>query len=449
MNVVKLVPLLLAAGCAAVGPDYQRPATTLAPQFVGGDSAALAPVAARDWWQDYRDPTLSALVARGLAQNLDVAAARERIHQAEANLRATGVNAALEGAPSAAWSRSGGSSSSASTGASAELGASLVLDMFGGLRREREAAQANLAAAHADLEQTRLAWLAELIAAYADARYYQEALALARETIRSREETVAVTQRLYEGGDETEYDLAEAQALLDTARADLPDYLAQFNANVFAIATLLNEPAAPLLSQMQKGASQLRIPGSTAIGVPADLLRNRPDVRYSEGLLQAAVAEVGVSTADMLPSITLTGDISYAQGTRSWSFGPALSLPLLNQGLLSAQRDAAISSAKQAEIDWRAAVTAAVEDVQVAQSNLAQYRRKAVALQKSAASYDRALQLAQENFRGGAITLLDLLDTDRSAASARISAASAKNDAAKEWAMLQIALGAGAIAGGN
>ncbi len=449
MKVVKLAPFLLIAGCAAVGPNYQRPDVALAPQFVGGTGAALAPVAARAWWEDYRDPTLTALVERGLRQNLDVAAARERIRQAEANLRATGVNAALDGGPSASWSRSGGDGTAASTGHSADLGASLVLDMFGGIRREREAARADLAAAQADLEQVRLAWLADLIAAYADARYYQEALELARETIKSREETVAVTQRLYDAGDETEYDLAEAQALLDSARADLPNYLAQFNANVFAIASLLNEPAAPLLAQMQKGAAQLRIPGSTAIGVPADLLRSRPDLRYYEGLLQAAVANVGVSTADMLPSVTLTGDISYAKGSRSWSFGPALSLPLLNQGLLSAQRDAAISSAKQAEIDWRAAVSSAVEDVQVAQSNLEQYRRRTIALQKSAASYEHALELARENFRGGAITLLDLLDTDRSTASARISAASAKNDAAKEWAALQIAIGAGAIAGGS
>lgn len=447
MNVVKIAPLLLVAACAAVGPDYQRPDIALAPQFVGGAGARLAPVADRAWWQDYRDPVLSALVERGLRQNLDVAAARERIRQAEANLRATGVNATLDGSPAASWSRSGGEGTSAATGHSAELGASLVLDMFGGIRREREAAKADLAAAQADLEQVRLAWLADLIAAYADARYYQEALALARETIKSRVETVEVTRRLYDAGDETEYDLAEAQALLDTARADVPGYQAQFNANVFAIATLLNEPAEPLLAQMQKGSAQLPIPGSTAIGVPADLLRNRPDLRYYEGLLHAAVADVGVSTADMLPSVTLTGDIYYAKGARSWSFGPALSLPLLNQGLLSAQRDARISAANQAEIDWRSAVSSAVEDVQVAQSNLAQYRKKTTALQKSAASYAHALELARENFRGGAITLLDLLDTDRSTASARISAASAKNDAAKEWAMLQIALGAGAVAG--
>lgn len=451
MNVVKLAPLLIVAGCTAVGPDYRQPDIALPQTFVGGTDAPVpqtSPVGDQAWWRAYQDPMLTALVEQGLAQNLDVVAARERIRQAEANLRATGVNAALDGSGSSARTRSGGDNLAGSTAITTDLSASLVLDMFGGIRRGREAARADLTAARADLQQTRLAWLADLIAAYADARYYQEALTLARETIKARSETVDVIRNQYDAGDETEYDLAEAQALLEAAQADVPDYLAQFNANVFAIATLMNEPAAPLLKRMEKGAPQLRIPGSTAIGVPADLLRNRPDVRYYEGLLHAAVAEVGVSTADMLPSVTLTGDVDFSGGASSWSFGPSLSLPLLNQGLLSAQRDAAISEARQAETDWRASVSSAVEDVQVAQSNLLQYRRRASALQKSASSYERALLLAQANFRGGAITLLDLLDTDRSTASARISAASARNDAAKEWATLQIALGAGANLGG-
>ena len=387
---------------------------------------------------------LTALIEQGLATNLDIDSARERIREAEANLRATGVNAAMDGSAEIDRTRSGGDGTSTTTGTNKELSASLVLDIFGGIRREREAAIADLAAAQADLEQVRLAWLADVVSAYADARYYQEAIALVRETINAREETVKITAAQYQAGDATEYDLAEAQALLDAARADLPDYLGQFNANVFAIATLLDRPAAPLLKQMERGAPQLRVLNTRQTGVPADLLRNRPDVRYYEAILRSAVADVGVATSDMLPSLTLSGDVGIASGTQTWSFGPALSLPVFNQGALAAQRDAKLSIAKQAEIDWRSAVVSAVEDVQVAQSNLLQYRRRATALQTSATSYGRALALAQESYRGGAITLLDLLDTDRSTASARISAASARNKAAKEWATLQISIGAGA-----
>ncbi len=443
-----LLPLAV-AGCA-VGPDYQRPDVDLQTRFVGGGAEAIGAVAAEQWWLDYKDPTLNQLVTRGLAQNLDVMAATEAIRQAQAELRKTGVNSAVDGALSGSRTTSGGDAvNGTATTESGALGASLVLDLFGGLRREREAASASLTAARADAETVRLAWLAELLSAYSDARYYQEVMALTRTTIDARKETVDITRSQFDAGAATEYELAEVQALLSTARASLPQYAALFDANVYAIATLLNEPAGPIMAQLQKGSPQLSTPGDVRTGVPADLLRNRPDVRSAEADLAAAVATVGVAEAALYPSLTLTGTVARTEGVDSWSFGPQLSLPVFNQGQLRASRDAQVSAAKQAEIAWRGAVASAVEDVQVAQSNLSRYRQRAALLRTAAAEYDRALALAQENYRSGAITLLDLLETDRNTASAKISAASAVNDAAKGWATLKIATGAGAAATGQ
>jgi len=445
MKTLVIVPLIAAvAGCTAVGPEYTRPDVALTPTYAGM-SGATAPVALEaGWWRQYRDSLLSELVAQGLARNLDIQTAQEAVRQARANLRATGVNAAVSGDLAADSTRSGANGSRSSDNTAESLNGAVVLDLFGGIRRESEAAQANLAAAQADVETARLSWLAETIAAYANARYYQTALALTRDTIATRQKTIEITRRQYEVGAATEYELAQAQALLETARADLPNYEALFRANVFALATLVDTPAEPLLTRMQKGAPLLRTPGRVKAGVPADLLRNRPDLRASEAALRAAVAEVGVAEADLLPSITLSGTVANSSGTRSWSLGPELSLPVFNRGALHAARDAKVSAARQAELSWRSAVNGAVEDVQVAASNLTQYRRRQVALEQAARSYGHALELAQQNYEAGAITLLDLLDTDRSAASARISAASAANETAQEWAFLQIALGAGA-----
>ncbi|WP_424932943.1 efflux transporter outer membrane subunit [Amaricoccus macauensis] len=440
---------LLVAGCA-VGPDYQRPDVTLQTRFVDGDADAIGAVATERWWLTYNDPLLDQLVARGLAQNLDVLSATEAVRQAQAELRETGINSALDGSLTGTLERSGGDAvDGVTTVESGELGASLVIDMFGGLQRERESALASLTAAQADVETVRLAWLAELVAAYSDARSYQEILALTRETIEAREETVEITRSQFEAGAATEYEVAEAQALLSNARAALPQYAALFDASVYAIATLLNEPAGPILADMQKGAAQLRTPGGAQTGVPADLLRNRPDVRSAEADLAEAVADVGVAEADLYPSLSLSGTVASVSGVEAWSFGPQLSLPVFDQGALRATRDAEISEAKQYEITWRVSVLDAVEDVQVAQSNLTRYRQRAALLRTAADEYGRALDLAQENYRSGAITLLDLLDTDRNTASARISAASAVNDAAQAWATLKIATGAGAAAAGN
>ncbi len=436
---------LIVAGCA-VGPDFQRPDLSLQARFAGGDAEAVEAVAVQAWWRSYGDATLDGLVARGLAQNLDGMTAIEAIRQAQAELRETGVNAALEGSLSASDTRAGGDSITTTTTDSTELGAGFVIDLFGSIRRERESALASLSAARADAETVRLAWLAELIAAYSDARYFQEVLALTRDTIKAREETVDITRSQYEAGAATEYELAEAQALLSTARASLPQYAALFDARVYAIATLLNEPAGPILRRLQNGAAQLRTPGGAHTGVPADLLRNRPDVRSAEAELAAAVAEVGVAEAALYPSLSLTGSVGRSDSVGTWSFGPDLSIPVFNQSSLRANRDAQISAAKQAEITWRAAILEAVEDVQVAQSNLARSRQRAALLRTAANDYRRALSLAQENYRNGAITLLYLLETDRNTASARISAASAVNDAAQAWATLKIATGAGAAA---
>ncbi len=443
-----LLMCLLVAGCA-VGPDYQRPEVSLQTRFVGGDAEAIETVATEQWWLAYNDATLTGFVTRGLAQNLDVMAATEAIRQAQAELRGTGVNAAVGGSASASALRSG-SDASGTTGTveSSALGASLVIDLFGGIRRGREAALASLSGAQADAETVRLAWLAELVAAYSNARYYQEVLALTRATIGSREETVAITRTKFEAGAATEYEVAEAQALLSTARAGLPQYAALFDANVYAIATLLDEPAGPIMAQMQRGSPQLSTPGTARTGVPADLLRNRPDVRRAEADLAAAVAGVGVAEAALYPSLSLTGTIGRTVGADAWSFGPQLSLPVLSQGQLRASRDARISAARQAEIAWRAAISGAVEDVQVAQSNLSRYRQRSALLRAAESDYGRALALAQQSYRSGAITLLDLLETDRNANAARISAASVANDAAQAWAVLKIATGAGAAVTG-
>ncbi|MEP3631962.1 MAG: efflux transporter outer membrane subunit [Shimia thalassica] len=439
---------LLVAGCA-VGPDYQRPEVSMQTRFATGNAETIGAVAMEQWWLSYQDATLNQYVTRGLAQNLDVMSATEAIRQAQAELRKTGLNSALDGSLTGSTKRFGGNvTGGSSTIDSAELGASLVIDLFGGIQREREAAKASLTSARAEAETVRLAWLAELLSAYSNARYYQEMLALTRTTIDARQETVDITDSQLAAGATTEYEVAEARALLSTAQAGLPQYAALFDANVYAMATLLNEPAGPIMTQMQKGAPQLRTPGGARSGVPADLLRNRPDVRSAEADLAASVAEVGVAEAALYPSLSLTGTVGRTQGVDSWSFGPELSLPVFNQGQLRASRDAQLSVAKQSEIAWRASVLAAVEDVQVAQSNLTRYRQRAKLLRTAADEYGRALELAQQNYRSGATTLLDLLETDRNTASARIAAASAVNDAAQSWATLKIATGAGAGATG-
>ncbi|QUS36181.1 efflux transporter outer membrane subunit [Falsirhodobacter algicola] len=441
----RTLPLLTAlalAGCA-VGPTYETPSMPVASTFNEASAASIGEVAKRQWWTQFNDPMLTDLVQRGLAQNLDLAAQNQRIEAARASLRQTGVSDAISGDLSTTSERSGSDSSAAAYNTSSTLSADLVIDLFGRVRRQREAAVADLGAAEAGMGVSRLAYLSSIIGAYLDARYAQNALELTRQTIDTRTRTLEITRNQRASGAATELDEAQVQALLDNARADIPALEAQFLSNIYAIATLLAEPAQPLVTRMQAGAPQPRPHDAGGIGIPADLVRNRPDVRQAEREYASAVADLGYATAQLYPSVTLSGSVTEG-GSNSWSFGPSLSLALLNRPQLIATRDEAAATAREAEVTWRQTVLEAVEDVQDANSTWRRDGQTVSLLNRSVNSYSRALELSQQNFEAGALSLLDLLDTDRSLASARLSLADAIRDQAVDWATLQVALGAGA-----
>ena len=352
--------LTLVSACTAVGPDYQPLNAATPASFVEGGRVSAGDVAMVEWWKGLGAPKLNELVDRGLAQNLSIQTAMERVAETQAALRSAGPASLISGNLTASSRQSGASGAPTTENTSAVFNGSLVLDLFGGQRRSYEQAQAQAESAGYDIGTARLAFLASLTGAYVDARYFQEALELTRQTIATRERTFNLVKAQEDAGAATELDRVQAQALLEEARSQLPTLESGFNSAVYAIATLLAEPAGPLRASLQKGAAQPRPKYRTATGVPADLLRNRPDVQSAERVFAASVAAIGVAEAQLYPSITLSGEIT-ASSANSWSFGPTLVLPVLNQPKLRADRDQAVSRARQAELTWRAQILSAVE----------------------------------------------------------------------------------------
>lgn len=172
-----LVAALLLLSACAVGPDYRAPTMGLPARFAEGDAATDGDVALERWWTGFRDPTLTALADRGLAQNLDILTAVERINQAEAAVRGTGAAALVTGSVTGETGRSE-QQGTISTESSATAAAGLVIDLFGGEARARQQAVAQLEATQLDVGTARLAYLSSLVGAYIDARYYQEAAAI-------------------------------------------------------------------------------------------------------------------------------------------------------------------------------------------------------------------------------------------------------------------------------
>ena len=436
-----LIFISTTSACTVVGPDYSAPQSNVPSRFVGGGSSALVEAAQVAWWKSLKDPLLNDLVARGLSRNLDIAASLKRIDAARAQLGQTGVNAQVSGSISA-QTRRGDSGFGSSQTNSVNADANYVFDLFGGFRRGVEQSEAALGQAEFDTATVRLGYLAELVSSFVQARYFQNAAEISRQTIASQTRTLRLVQVRVDTGDASQLELQQARQVLDRSRADLPLLRANFEANVFRMATLLAEPAGPLLKRMQRGSGLPSPRHLGKSGVPADLIRNRPDVRAAERGLAASIAAIGVAEAQLYPSLTISGTL-VASSQDSWSFGPAISLPLLGRGALAARRNAAIAQAEQAEIAWRNQVLGATEDVQTSLSLTRGLSGQVAALRRVTDASSNLLSLSRASYENGASPITDVLDAEQAVSSARFSLLGARRDFALAWIELQIATGKG------
>lgn len=445
--------MLLLSGCV-VGPDYETPQTALPIRFSEGSTRAAADVTLQPWWTAFNDRRLNTLVDQGLDQNLDVLQAIERITSAEAN---------FESADSAAFpqinasadhqvSKSNGDDANPTTNrTSGTLGVSWIIDLFGQYRRTKESAKATLDAAYAQTDIARLTFLSNVVTAYIDARYYQERIAIARKNLGSRRETLELTRLQLEAGAASRLDVVQSEGLVNSTLAEIPALEISFRQSVHRIALLLGLPATSLLTDLQKGASQPYFRRSVNAGVPADLIRNRPDIRAAERNLAAATAEIGVAEAALYPSITLSGSISpvllatsaASSKTTSWGFGPTIDLPIFDAGARVARIKANEATARQAYLAWKQTVLNAVAEVENALVAVNRTRQTVSALTATVRSYEEALSLATASYRDGASSLLDVLDAQRNVASAQASLAQAVQQLANGYVALNVAIGGG------
>lgn len=439
----KYIIICFICGCTAVGPDYSEPIIDLPDRFLGSASSSLLAAPKAEWWKGLNDPILNDLIERGLTQNLDVSASVERIRAAELALGQVGYTAQASGDLSSSVNRSGllddrGVQQTETT----TLNAQYVFDLFGGIRREIEQATANIGQAQANAGTVRLGYLTEITSAYVQARHFQNAAAITRRTIARQEETLELVRFRVELGDAAKLEEQQALERLNTFKANLPALQAGFETQVLRIATLLAEPAEPLLRQMQKGAPQPR-PGIVGtLGVPADLIRNRPDIRSAEREYAAAIAAIGVAQARLYPSLSISGSISDST-LNTWSLGPRFSIPIFNRNVLSSRRDVAQSEARQAEIAWKSAIFGAVEDVQTALSQIRSTQKQVNAWQRVTNISLELVDLSKAAYEAGGIPLTDVLSAQLSLTNNELSFARAKLDHTIAWVELQVATGKG------
>jgi len=458
IRVAAPLAMLLLSGCVT-GPEHTPPEMPLPQKFAEGASKSTGDVAMAAWWTAFNDSRLDRLVEQGIDQNLDVLQALERITAAEAGVIVAGAGGLpslnLSADESISKTKGTGDYSARSTDTtsttSGGLGVSWLLDLFGQYRRAKEGAIASLDAAYASADVAKLSYLSDLVTSYINARYYQERIAIARKNLASRRETLDLTKLQLEAGAASRLDVVQSEGLVNSTLADLPGLETNFRKSAHHIATLLGLPASALIADLQKGAPQPIARRSVNAGVPADLIRNRPDIRRAERQLAAAVAEIGVAEAQLYPSIALGGSISpswittksLAGSLTSWSFGPSLTLPIFDGGRLKANVNIAESSAREQYLAWKATVLKAVEEVENALAAVNRDSRTVSALTATVRSYEEALSLSTASYKDGASSLLDVLDAQRSVSTAQANLAAAVQQMAADYVALNVAIGGG------
>lgn len=425
------------SGCT-VGPMYKSPEISLPDRY-----SLVAPVtkaSARDlhWWTDFNDSVLNALVHHGLQGNLNVAEARERVREAQAIVRRDSQVLSGNGQAEVTGNSNANNNTEFSTTASFGLG--------GQTQWAARAASERLEAAEIGVGEARRLLLSSLGTAYVDMRFLQRNLETRQQDLRSRQRTLRDLNKQFDAGAATKLDVLRAQALLSETKAEIPPITADIIQQRNRISTLLGVPVGELGIDLGYKGKQPVPRGVDDLGVPADLLRARPDVRIAERQYAAAVSDVGVAEAARYPSLSLSGLVTAPLKRGSWneSIVAGLTVPIFSQPSLAASVDAAEARAQQAYLAWRSTVLVAVEEVEGALADLRAANQAVRASREVVQLNQRSLDLTRRLLvESGDTTVLDLIDRERSVSSARAILAANVRDLANSYIALRIALGIG------
>jgi multidrug efflux system outer membrane protein len=462
MNTRKLLTVFVGSamlvGCM-VGPKYRRPTVQTPNSF--RDLAANPQVQAQTasyadlpWWQVFQDSKLQELICTALKQNYDLQLATERINGARAQLAITRSSLFPQASGNANFS--GGKENleqSRYNFLTLTADAAFQLDFFGRLRRANEAARAQLLATDDARQVVVLTLVSDVASDYFTLLQLDLQLAITRETVGTQTDSVKLTQLRLDHGVATKLDVLQAQQVLDTANAQIPDLERQIAQEEDALSILLgNYPqdiarGIPLVGQA--------LPPEVPAGVPSSIMERRPDIREAEQILIAANADIGVAKAQFFPQISLTGGGGGSFGRDSvfpsfystqlgiWSYGAQVSQPIFTGGALKGNLHLAESQQRQALIGYREAIQHAfgeVSDALIGYEKLHQVRTRQ---QDSVADLQETVRISTLRYKGGTTTYLEVLDGQRSLYGAELTLAAARGDEYRSLVQLYKALGGG------
>ncbi|MBN2439400.1 MAG: efflux transporter outer membrane subunit [Deltaproteobacteria bacterium] len=426
-----LSAFLVLAGCATVGPDYVPPGKTASPAWntplQGGLTVEAEPGNLATWWKTLNDPELSRLIERAVAGNQELKKAEARIREARARrgLSRTDLYPTLNAGGSVTRRYSSAETGGSTTRDlfSAGLDASWEIDLFGGVRRSVEAADADLQAAGENLHDTLVSLLAEVALNYLDLRTGQARLSVTEESLKTQEESYRLALWRSQAGLSDELAVRQATYGLESARAQIPTLRHSISESLNRLAVLLGEPPGAVHAEYETAKPVPDIPPDVAVGVPADLLRQRPDVRRAERQLAAQTARIGVAAAELYPKLRLSGAIGlealsfnglFSSGIATSSGSAGVTWRIFDAGAIRRNIDVQSALQEQYLIAYESAVLVALEEAENAISAYAQEQRRRKSLGDAARSASEAVELAKIKYQTGLTDFGTLLEAERS-----------------------------------
>lgn len=486
---VLAMSVALSVAACSVGPRYETPQVSTPGSFQGvpaqhSDAALPGPLSvplatAADlsrWWTQFHDATLDGLVQRALAANLSLQAAALRVRQAREQEIIAGASyypsVGLNGSAVRLHANSSplGSGGSGQSGGPPDGNPPVALnvytlgfdaiweaDLFGGTRHGVEAARANTAEASWELADGQVSLTAEVATGYLSLRAAQARLAILRDSIGRQEQLLVMVEARARTGFVTQLDVNQQRAQLAGTRAALPPLQAQAAAQIHALSVLLAQEPGALAQELTQEAPLPTVPTTLPVGLPADLLRRRPDVRQAERHLAAATAEIGVAVANLFPRLNLvalpvmvspTAGQIFNGSSFSYVGAGMISWPVFEGSKLRANVRATKEQRDEAYLAYQQAVLVALQDVEDALTRYSTEQRRLLALQESQAAAASSLHIAEEQYRAGIVPFINVLTASATLLSTQDQVAQSQQALAQNLVSLYKALGGGWTADG-
>jgi NodT family efflux transporter outer membrane factor (OMF) lipoprotein len=442
---------LTLTGCT-VGPNYQSPKTVVPSSWSGIDGQKTGIVDMVHWWTTFNDPNLTSLIERAVKSNLDLKQAESRLRQARAARRVVSAGNWPTVNATGSYTRSdsaGGTNDLWKSG----LDAVWEIDVFGGVRRNVEAAKADIQAAVENQRDVLVTLCGEVAINYIELRGFQQEIIISQNNLNAQRHTADLTRRRFNSGLVSALDVANADAQVGNTASQIPTMEASVQRTIYSLSVLLGLEPAALLTELSPASSIPPTPPVLPAEIPSDLLRRRPDIRRAEAQMHAATARIGVAAADLFPKFNLAGSAGYQTGASFsgminsqntfWSMGPSVDWQIFNAGRVKANIEVQKALAEQAGLAYQSTVLTALKDVENALIAYAKEQQRNKAIQDTVAATRKAVDLAAELYTEGQTDFLSLLDAQRSLYASEDSLVQSTRNLSTDVVSLYKALGGG------